>query len=153
MQRVSSNLTVFLKLFIPTAWIVFFGTFTIALFFSSESQLYIFTSTGFKIIWVVFLLMFFFLMFFTIMQLKRVELDTDSYIATNYLQTFKLRYEDIQSVYTLRFWRFIIVSFSLKGRSSLGSKISFLANAYLYDSFLAEHPNVKSLLESLNSKG
>ena len=151
MHRVSSNLTIFLKLFIPTSWIVFFGTFTVALFFSSESQLYIFTSYGFKIIWVVFLLLFFLLMLFTIMQLKRVELGPNDYVATNYLQTYRLKYDDIKSVYSLRFWRFIIVVFTLKGRSSLGSKIPFLANAYLYDSFMDEYPEVKLKIESLQN--
>ncbi|MEZ4910432.1 MAG: hypothetical protein R2774_06190 [Saprospiraceae bacterium] len=85
------------------------------------------------------------------MQLKRVELGPDDYVATNYLQTYKLRYEDIKSIYSLRFWRFIIVIFTLKGKSSLGGKIPFLANADLFDSFLSEHPNIKLLFESLKS--
>ena len=96
MQRVSSNLTVFFKLFLPTVWIVFFTIFTISIFTIDGQSLPFLTSPVFKYPFLLVYLIFFALIYFTIVQLKRVEMGSDCYFVSNYLKTYRLVFEDIE---------------------------------------------------------
>lgn len=149
MQRVSSNFTVFLKLFIPTAWIVFFTVFTALLFIVSEQQLPLLTSPPVKYSFLAGYLIFFALLYFTIMQLKRVEMAADCYVVTNYLKTYRLVYEDIASVKIIPLGKLQVITFGLVAKGSFGKKITFLANKQLYELFLSSHPDVAKTLNAV----
>ncbi|HMT54166.1 MAG TPA: hypothetical protein PKD16_09760 [Saprospiraceae bacterium] len=149
MQRVSSNFTVFFKLFIPTVWIVFFTIFTISIFTIDDQSLPFLTSPVFKYPFLAGYLIFFALIYFTIIQLKRVELGPDFYYVSNYLKTYKLVYEDIASVNIFSLGRLMIVSFRLKASGSFGNKIVFLASKQLYEMFMTSYPTVASHLKDI----
>ncbi|MBK8669089.1 MAG: hypothetical protein IPN89_06315 [Saprospiraceae bacterium] len=149
MQRVSSNLTIFFKLFLPTAWIVFFTVFTALLFIVDDQQLPFLTSPVFKYPFLFLYLMFFALLYFTIIQLKRVEMGPDSYVVTNYFKTYRLIYEDISSIHIIPLGRLQIVTFRLKSKGKIGNKITFLASKHLFQSFLESHPEVDQQLKKL----
>ncbi len=149
MQRVSSNFTVFFKLFIPTVWIVFFTIFTISIFTIDDQSLPFLTSPVFKYPFLAGYLIFFALIYFTIIQLKRVELGPDFYYVSNYLKTYKLVYEDIASVSIFSLGRLMIVSFRLKASGSFGNKIVFLASKQLYEMCMASHPTVALQLKEI----
>ena len=83
MQRVSSNLTLFFKMFLPTMWIVFFGTFGLAIFVTDSSQIPLLTSTTFKYSFLIFYLLFFGILYYTLIPLKRVEMGKEYYIVSN----------------------------------------------------------------------
>lgn len=150
MHRVSSNLTIFFKIFLPTVWIVFFTSILIMVFTISSQMLPAITTPGFKLGYIIFYLLFMLFIYFTIFQLKRVELGPDYYFATNYFKTYKLIYDDIKSIETIEFGRFILVTFHLQGKSSLGKKITFLANKQLYGIFIDSHPDVAKKIETLS---
>ncbi len=149
MQRVSSNLTLFFKLFIPTVWIVFFTVFTLTLFVVDEQQIPFLTSPMFKYPFLAAYLLFFALIYFSIMQLKRVEMGPEYYYVSNYFKTFRLVYEDIESINIIGLDRLQIMTFHLKAKGSFGKKITFLGSKNLYNSFLDENPDVKNQLVAL----
>ena len=118
MQRVSSNLTVFFKLFLPTVWIVFFTIFTISIFTIDGQSLPFLTSPVFKYPFLLVYLIFFALIYFTIIQLKRVEMGIDCYFVSNYLKTYRLVYEDIESVSIIPLGRLQVITFRFKAKGS-----------------------------------
>lgn len=152
MQRVSSNLTLFFKLFIPTVWIVFFTVFTITLFVSNEQQIPFLTSPSFKYPFLGAYLFFFMLIYLTLIQLKRVEMDKDFYYVSNYFKTYKLIYNDIDKITKTPIGRLMVVTFKLKAKGSFGKKITFLASKNLYEIFLNENPEVAEQLADLSSE-
>lgn len=147
MYRVSSNSTIFFKLFLPTFWIVFFGLFTAFTFFYDDSQILLLTLPEFKYGILAFYFIFIILLYFTIIRLKRVEMGPDHYYVSNYLKNYKLIYEDIKEVSQISLGKFTLVKFHLAGKSSLGKSIIFLANSFLYQNFLNSHPEVKEKIE------
>jgi hypothetical protein len=149
MQRVSSNFTVFFKLFLPTVWIVFFTIFTISIFTIDGQSLPFLTSPVFKYPFLLAYLIFFALIYFTIIQLKRVEMGADCYYVSNYLKTFRLVYEDIESVSIIPLFRLQVMTFRLKARGSFGKKITFLASKQLYELFLQSNVDVATYLKSI----
>ena len=152
MLRVSSNLTIFFKLFLPTVWIVFFGIFTIAIFLAEDTQIPLLTSPFFKYSFLAFYLIFFILIYFSLMKLKRVELGEDSYIVSNYFKTFRLYYNDVSNIDIIPLGRLKVITFHLKNKASFGKKITFLASSYLWNYFLEHNPVVKAKFESLISQ-
>lgn len=150
MQRVSSNLTVFFKLFLPTAWIVFFGTFTAAIFLTENTQIPFLTAPVFKFSFLGIYLFFLILLYFTLIQLKRVELAPDFFVVSNYFKTFRLQYDDIETISIIPFFRLKIITFTLKARGSFGRKITFLASSFLWDNFLTGHPDLNKLFKTMD---
>ncbi|MBK9150805.1 MAG: hypothetical protein IPM26_07310 [Saprospiraceae bacterium] len=151
MQRVSSNLTVFFKLFLPTVWIVFFGVFTLAIFLTENTQIPFLTSNIFRFSFLAFYLFFLSLIYLTLLQLKRVELGPDHYHVSNYFKTYRLYYHDIASVNIIPLGRLKIITFTLKSKSSFGRKIHFLTSSFLWNHFMDHHPHVAAHLKTLQS--
>lgn len=140
MQRVSSNSTLFFKLFLPTAWIVFFTTFTVALFVVDRQSLPFLTSPVFKYPFLALYVLFFLLLYKTVMQLKRVELGIDYYVVSNYFKTYRLLYDDIERIKILPLGSLQLISFHLKAKGSFGKKIVFLASKNLFELALKSNP-------------
>ncbi len=149
MHRISSNLTILLKIFIPTVWVVFFTTILIVIFTVNSQTLPVLTSTSFRIGYVIFYVLFLTIIYFSIFQLKRVEFGEDSYIVTNYLKTYRLIYEDIEQVDITELGRLKLIKLKLKAKGSFGKTISFLASSKLYEIFMQSHPNVEEIFNSL----
>ena len=150
MQRVSSNLTILFKLFIPTVWIVFFTTFTLALFLVDEQSLPFLTSPVFKYPFLGLYVIFFLAIYFTIMQLKRVEMGSDYYAVTNYFKSYRLYYEDILKIQIIPLGGLKLITIRLKAKGSFGDKITFLASKQLLDLFLDSQPDVKTKINALS---
>jgi hypothetical protein len=149
MQRISSNFTVFFKLFLPTVWIVFFTIFIISIFTIDSQTLPFLTSPYFKYPFLFGYLVFFTLIYFTIIQLKRVEMGPDCYYVSNYLKTFRLVYNDIESVSIIPLFRLQIMTFKLKAKGSFGQKITFLASRQLFELFEQSNPDVAAYLKNI----
>ncbi|MFZ1705817.1 MAG: hypothetical protein WAT79_15840 [Saprospiraceae bacterium] len=144
MQRVSSNFTIFFKLFLPTFWGVFFGMFALFVVFYNNSELVIFQNTTVKITICLTYFAFFTLLYFTIFQLKRVEFGLKEYHVSDYFTTYRLIYEDIESVKEINILGWLLIVIKLKGKGSFGKRFFFLANKFLYHSFLDENPALAS---------
>lgn len=126
MNRLSSNWTLFLKIFLPVFWLSFFGGFVIAAFISNQAEIPFFTSTKFKLVSVSFVLgglLFFILTFF---RLKRVDADHDFIYITNYIKTYRYNFDSIEKLIIYDHLIIKAVHLYFKDNTSLGKKIIFL---------------------------
>ena len=102
MESVSSNLTLFYKIFVPVFWTIFFGAFSAALLLSPEEKGGISGAWPQKLaIGGIFLSGLVFL-FFTLMRLKRVEIGDGFVYVTNYFQSYRYPLHNIERVETVR---------------------------------------------------
>ena len=147
MQRVSSNFTIFLKLFIPTFWLVFFGMFTIASLFIENEYNPLFNTLKYKLILSASYLLGALLLLLTLMRLKRVDFAVDSFYVSNYFKTYKYTYDSIASIAEKNYGLFRTIHINLKAKGALGKRIVFLPNYKFLTDFIKDHPEVFNKIE------
>jgi hypothetical protein len=142
MQRVSTNLTLFFKLFIPVFWIIFFGALTGAFWMSDLQFIGAYPARPLKIGMLVFFLVGVALLYWSVMRLKRVEMDAHFVYVTNYFKHFRYPYHNIEKIEEKDYLLFhtFIIRFKTPGR--FGKQISFIASWNRFQHFLDTHPNV-----------
>lgn len=140
--RVSSNLTLVLKIFLPTLWIAFFGLMTLAILFSSGDENLLLGDWTFKLSALGLFIVFFLFIYFTIMKLLRVEFAENTFSASNYFQTFQYNYEDIAEIKEYNLILKTLVRIKMKGLTKHGHSIYFLKSNAWYNDFVAEHPHI-----------
>lgn len=141
-MRISSNVTLFYKFFLPTFWIVFGGACTITTWVipirilpgvSAELFRWIFTA-------LYFLVNVFF--YFRTMRLKRVELDQEYVYISTYFKNYRYPHQDIEQIEEIIRPLFSGGYVHLKSAGSLGQKIPYVPVKGRLDIFLEEHPGV-----------
>ena len=149
MHRISSNLTLPLKIFLPTLWISFFGVFTVALLLSNVDQFAYFIY--WKLGMLGFFLAFTALFYFTTMKLKRVELDSNFVYASNYLKTYRYPFHNVEKMTERDMGLFTLMHVHLKVPGKFGKKIPFLLDEAMLKDFLEKNPEMLSIMEGLKS--
>ncbi len=127
MIRISSNSTLFLKIFIPIFWTVFFGAVILAMF--SHSGFNKALNEWMKGLPYVFLAVFLAVvlaLYLTVWKLKRVECDEFFFFVTNYFKTARYPYHQIENISETGFFSFTIVDIELKTKGIFGKRIFFL---------------------------
>lgn len=146
-QRVSTNWTLFLKIIFPTIWLVFFGTFTLAIWFSGETNFGTLSVISLKTIAPAFFLLGFLLLYWAFMRLKRVEMDEHFVYVTNYFKTYRYPYHNIEKITEKDYSLFKTIHIHLKKSGNFGKKMTFVASRYRLQYFIDQYPNVvKDLL-------
>ena len=140
MQRVSSNLTLFFRLFLPTFWMVFYGLFTFVVLFTDTSTLNIFQSDLLKYSNLVFYLSTLLIIYLTIYQLKRVEFSREGIYVTNYFKTVKYTYDSLESIGYRDYYFFKTGFIRLKNKGVFGSTIIFLLKKKYLEDYIGNHP-------------
>ncbi len=140
MQRISSNLTLFFKIFIPVFWTTFYGLFTLVMFLSGDSTIQLFHSELLRYSNLFFYLSTLLIMYLTIFQLKRVELSVDGIFVTNYFRTVKYSYDSVESLGYRNYYLFKVGFIRLKEKGFFGKKIVFLLKKGYLEKFIEEHP-------------
>jgi hypothetical protein len=148
MHRISSNLTLPLKIFLPTLWISFFGVFTVAFLLANVEQFASFIY--WKLGMLVFFLAFTALFYFTTMQLKRVEVDQNFVYASNYLKTYRYPYHNVEKMTERDMGLFTLVKVHLKVPGKFGKKIPFLLDEAMLKDFLEKNPEMTEVIKGLN---
>ena len=143
MERVSTNLTLFYKFFIPTFWTVFFGVFTIVALTVNIYTGDLISKAMFRIMTVTFFLSGLALLYFTLMRLKRVEMDEHFVYVTDYFKSFRYPYHNIEKIEESDFLFVHIVHIYLKTPGHFGKKITFAASKARYRHFWEMHPGLK----------
>ncbi len=145
MERVSTNMTLVYKVFIPTFWIVFFGSFVIVSFVYKDhyqgsipgeylrTGAILFFLTGFAFLWL------------TLLRLKRVEMDKDFIYVTNYFKHYKYPWSNIEKITEHKFFHTNIVTIKFKVPGTFGKQITFVASNKLFRLFRADHPEIEVL--------
>ncbi len=148
MQRVSSNATLFLKLFIPTFWIVFFGAFTVMTLLSRTAYFGQFPAVPFKIGTLLFYLSGLAMFYFTLLKLKRVEMDDKFVYVTNYFKHFRYPMHNVEKIEDSDIGFFQTASIRLKTPGHFGSRIVFVVSRPNYEHFWKTHPELMAALKN-----
>lgn len=144
MIRLSSNTTLFWKMFVPTGYIAFFGLLALVILLSKDENLAVFNDPliigGYLAVYTLFVA----LLYFTLMSLKRVEAGKTHFMATNYFKTYQYTYDSIDRVKTYDMIVFKLGSIHLNKKGKFGKKIRFIVNRSGLTHFEQSHPNIFS---------
>lgn len=133
-HRISSNLTLFYKFFIPTFFIVLFGAVTIAAW--TIKGVPFFPKIGITITYLGMVLV----MTLTLLRLKRVEIDADFVYVTDYFRHFRYPYHNIEKIVEKDFRLFRIATIHFVKSGTFGKTATFLPSGSLYNDFWNTHP-------------
>ena len=126
-MQLSSTATLYLKFLVTIFWTVFFGSFAIAFWFLDENQ--ILGGTMFKWGFTLFVAAGIILLFLTLFRLKRVDVECDSLIITNYFKSYRFPFPLIEKMKVLPlFFSYKIVFLYFTKKTAFGNKIFFLTN-------------------------
>lgn len=148
MERVSTNLTLFYKFFIPVFWLVFVGSITVAALIYSFDYIGNMPAGTFRLIMVFIFLSGALSLYLTLLRLKRVELSEDFVYVTNYFKSFRYPYHNVESIQVSRFLFFQVATVRLREAGSFGKSILFIPSSQRFKLFFAEHPDLKVLLHA-----
>lgn len=153
MQRISSNATLFLKIFIPVLWTVFFGAFAVALWTIDVSYIGAIPALWMQLGMTVFFLLGVAFFFFTFWKLKRVELDELYIYASNYFHSFRYPYHNVEKITEHDLVLFHVVTIHLKVPGKMGKRLTFLLNEAMLQDFLSNHPETAVNIAELRLLG
>lgn len=148
MKRISSSGSLFLKIFLPTFWLVFFGTFTFAVLISGRSNAALLGSWVFKVGVLGFFVAGALILYFTLMQLKRVEFDHQCLYVTNYFKTVRYPLDDIDFISETNLGLVYLGHINLKAAGTFGRKLTFLQSRQKFEDFVKADPGMASYLKS-----
>jgi hypothetical protein len=146
MERVSTNLTLFYKIFIPVFWIVFMGAFTLAIWLTPASYIGAMTALNFRLAMVFIFLSGVALLYFTLLRLKRVEINQEFVYVTNYFKNVRYPYHNIEGIAVSRFLILTFVRIRLKTPGSFGKNIFFIASTERLKAVIREFPGLSDLM-------
>ncbi len=138
MERLSSNLTLFFKFFVPVFWIVFFGAFTIAVFVYRNEFYGAIPGQPLRIGAIIFFVSGLFMFYFTLMQLKRVEGNAEYFLVTDYFKTFRYTYDSIEKITESKFAFLKLATIHLKEKGSFGKRMFFITSSSRYEGFMKQ---------------
>lgn len=143
MKMVSTSFTLFLKIVFPVFWIVFFGSFTTAIFFTEDLTSFFGIPIGtFKYILLVFFLFGIVLLYWMLMRIKRVEMDEKFVYATNYFKNYRYPWHNIENIEERDFIFFRVIYVHLKTPGNFGKKITFVASREKLNTFMETYPHL-----------
>lgn len=140
MDRVSSSLTIVLRIVIPTVWLVTVISLVVLLSWAVIGRAQIFSN---PIIWLALLLIIgsgVAFIYFILWRLYRVDMDHKYVYVSNYFRTYKYSLKDIESIVGISLFPDRIFRIRLKSKGSFGKNIYFLASQKLWQDFIDEHP-------------
>ena len=143
-HRISSNLTLFFKFFMPIFWVVFFGALTVAVF--AYNHEYYGNIPGKAMRWGTFV---FYaggvtLIIMTLWRLKRVETGEDFFYITDYFRHRKYPFIGVEKFTETNLFLIKIVHIHFKTAGTFGKRIFFIASGQSYRKFLNEHPALEA---------
>jgi hypothetical protein len=147
MQRVSSQLTIMLRIFLPTVWFTLMLSIVILLMWTVRGKAGLLAN---PFIWVGLLLILgcgFVVVYFFLWRLYRVDMDDRYMYISNYFRTYKYPFSDIETISDSGALPGRLFRITLKAKGSFGRHIYFLAAQVLWQDFLAGHDEVRGLLK------
>ncbi len=129
MLRLSSNLTLFLKLFIPVFWTTILVGLTVVVWFGAENNFGSVPIQSLRYAMLFILATGLAAMYLVLWPLKRVETDGEFMYISNYFRT--ARYHLVEEVVAIRESRWIflkVCTLELRGKGAFGRRIRFVAS-------------------------
>lgn len=146
MHRVSTNLTLFYKFFIPVFWTVFSGALTVAILYYPFEYVGNIPAGSFRIGTALLYLSSLALLAFTVLRLKRVEADDHFFYVTNYFKTARYPFHNITRIVERKFYFFRTATIHFKEPGIFGNRIFFVPSNYRFREFWENHPELKENL-------
>ena len=143
--NISSNWTLFLKIFLPIFWGTFFGAMTLAFWLSKAAYVGDLSINAFRLLMTSFFLTGMAVFYFSVMQLKRVEVDENFIYVSNYKKTARYPFHNIEKIEEASYWLFKIIHLSFKKSGIFGKKVVFLANQFRLLEILEKHAVLEAL--------
>lgn len=143
MHRLSSNATLFLKIFLPVFWTTIMTGTVLVAWFVDPSKFGGINLTSFR--WGTLFTLVVGVVSFLILTwpLKRVETDGEKVYVSNYFRTAFYSWErDVLAVHEFRFIFLRIAVIELNGVGSFGRKMRFLPSRKLLKAFRESYPGV-----------
>jgi hypothetical protein len=142
MQRVSSQLTIFLRIALPTIWFTAILSIVILLTWAVRGKAGLFAN---PFIWIGLLLILgsgFALIKWILWRFYRVDMDRRFVYVSNYFKTYKYPIAEIESISDSKTLPGRVFLITLKSKGSFGRHIYFLAAQTLWQDFLKENPGL-----------
>ena len=139
MQRVSSQLTIILRIALPTAWLALILSITILLGWTVRGTARLFAH---PIIWISLLIILgtgFAFIKLVLWRLYRVDMDDRFLYLSNYFKTYKYELTDIESITDSKILPGRVFCIHLKSKGSFGKNIYFLASQSLWKDYVDTH--------------
>jgi uncharacterized membrane protein YbhN (UPF0104 family) len=150
MQRVSSNLTLFLALFFPVFFLTILSASTLAVWSYRFDYYGALPGPVLRIGMLIFMAVTLAVFYLTVWRLKRVEMDEQFFYVTNYFRHVRYPYHQVDQI-KITDWRlFRTVSISLKVPGSFGRRVIFLPSGRVFEDFAASRPELASKLAPSN---
>ena len=146
MHRVSTNLTLFYKFFIPIFWIVFFGSVTVAVLAYPFAYIGNIPAGSFRLGILFIYLSGVLLLAFSLMRLKRVETDDHFFYVTNYFKTARYPFHSIERVVERKFFFFNTATIYFKEKGIFGKRAFFVPSNLRFRDFWDANPALKEQL-------
>lgn len=146
MHRLSSNATLFLKLFVPIFWTTILTGVTAVAWFAPEHYFGGLPLTSFR--WAMLFLLTVNVAFFVLVlwPLKRVEADAENVYVSNYFRTAYYRWDrDVEALHLTRILLLRVATLELNGKGSFGRRMRFIPSKRLLDGYMKEHPGTVPL--------
>ncbi len=141
MDRVSSSLTIVLRIVLPTIWSITILSLVLLLSVAVSGRAQIFS---YPLVWVGLLLIIgsgVAFIYFFLWKFYRVDMDYKHIYVTNYFRTFRYPYEDVKSIKGINPMPERVYRIELKSKGSFGKNIYFLASQNLWQDFVTRHPD------------
>ena len=148
MQRVSSQLSIVLRIVLPTVWFTTILSIVILLSWAVSGKAGLFAN---PFIWIGLLLILgtgFAFIKLLLWRFYRVDMDDRFVYISNYFKTYKYPFSDIEYIRDSKTLPGRVFCITLKAKGSFGKHIYFLASQVLWQDFLLTHPDVRSLLRA-----
>lgn len=125
MNRISSNFTLFWKLFFPSFFTSILCLFGLVLLFVNNDDFDIFYTNTAKYIYAICSLAIIFLMYKKLFSFHRVEFDEEYFYISNYFKTIRIAHEGIESISISKIFG-LTAKVHLKQEGRFGKTIRFL---------------------------
>jgi hypothetical protein len=131
-EVLSSNSTLFWRIFVPVFGTVFFTGLLVAFWVTDMDDFTIASSTfwGLRIFFTSLWFLWLILMYRTLLKLKRVDASDTHLYVTNYWTTVRYPWSEIKNTSERNRWGKKIVTFHLNNTGRFGDRISFLPGSH-----------------------
>ena len=136
MSQLSSSATLLLRLFFPTFWLVFFGSFMVVGWVTSEDFVGPFHSSIYRVVTTSFVLIGLVLIRISFWRLHRVDADQDHVYISNYFKTYKYTLAAVDKITMRHYGLFYLGRVELVIKGKLGQRIWFIPSRKRIEAFL-----------------
>lgn len=131
-----------MRIFLPTFWIAFFGTFFLTTLFTDKNQIGQISMNGLRWGLLAFIAIFVLVFWKTVLRLKRIDADKEFIYVTNYFKNIRYPHMDIEKIELSKGIVFNYGTLVLKGKGRFGDRILFIASRKRVEIFIAENPQL-----------